>query len=153
MFSLYNLAIRDFRVRNIFVQINAVPYLHFTHSALMHEHNARNDRSMLLSVCRQALVCTEDNILNTLVKDLSYMLDSSRCMDADCFAEACIRFNKLEDLGDSKYALASIARSDPMPNLYSSANISDGAVLIKSNSPTITRRWQVFIGLSSSTHS
>ncbi len=49
------------------------------------------------------------------------MMDSSRRMDAGYFAEAYIRFNRLEDLGDSKCVLASIMSCDPKPDFHSSA--------------------------------
>ncbi len=61
----------------------------------MREHDAKNDRSVLLSACRRALVCTEDNTLNGLAKELSYMLDLSRRMDFSCFAEAHIKMEQL----------------------------------------------------------
>lgn len=95
----------DPRVRYIFVQIGIIPYLHLTHSALMHERDAKNDRSMLLSACRKALVCTEESVINSLGKDLSYMLDSSRRSDAGCFVEAHVRFDQLDNLtGYQMYA-------------------------------------------------
>ncbi len=138
--------------RYIFIEhVHAVPYLHLTHSALMHEHNANNDRTMLLSSCRQALVCTEDNIIHGWAKDLSYMLDPLRCMDVGCFVEASILFQQLDEFGrGNMYAFAFIARHDPTSNFHSSAIISNGAVLVKLNSPMITEGWLLGIGTGSS---
>lgn len=149
LYSIYNLAINNFAVRYIFIEhVHAVPYLHLTHSALMHEHNAKNDRTMLLSACRQALVCTEDNVIHGWAKDLSYMLDPSRRMDLDCFVEAKILFQQLDNFGeDVMYGVTFFARHDPMSHLYSSENISnsDGAVLLKLNPPMNTECWLIGI--------
>lgn len=121
----------------------------------MHEHNAKNDRTMLLSACRQALLCTEDNIIHGWAKDLSYMLDPSRRIDVGCFAEAAILLQRLGDFeAGNMYALAFSARHDPMSHLNSSENISisDGTVLLKLNSPMNTECWLLGIGQSSSLH-
>lgn len=61
----------------------------------MREKNPNNDRLMLLSACRQAMVCTEENIIHGWAKDLSYMLDPLRSADGAIFAEAVIRWERL----------------------------------------------------------
>lgn len=95
MCSLYKLASDDIRIRNLFVEIGADPFLHLVHGALMRESNAKNDRLMLLSACRQAMVCTEENAIHGVAKDLTYMLDPMRSADPACYAEAYIRWEQL----------------------------------------------------------
>ncbi len=95
MCSLYELAANDIRIRNLFVEIGAEPFLLLVHGALMRENNANNDRLMLLSACRQAMVCVEENIIHGLAKDLIYMLDPTRNTDDVCWAEACLRWQLL----------------------------------------------------------
>lgn len=98
MCSLYELACHDIRIRDLFVEIGADPFLHLVHSALMHDDSANNDRLMLLSACRQAMVCTEENIIHGLAKELSYMLDPMRSMESAIYAEATIRWQRLESV-------------------------------------------------------
>lgn len=98
MRSLFHLAIHDDRVRNIFIQIGADPFLHLIHRNLMRENDAKNDRLMLLSACRRAMVCTEENIINGFAKDLSNMLDPAQNPDAVCLAEASIRWVRLQSV-------------------------------------------------------
>lgn len=98
MCSLYALASCDIRVRNIFVEIGADPFLHFVHSTLMRENNAKNDCLMLLSACRRAMVCTEENIIHGCAKELTYMVDPMRSTDSVIYAEATIRWERLESI-------------------------------------------------------
>lgn len=95
MRGLYELASRDIRVRDIFVKIGADPFLHLVHSTLMRENCAKNDRLMLLSACRQAMVCTEENLIHGWAKDYVYMLDPTRSADGVSYAEAGIRWERL----------------------------------------------------------
>lgn len=72
-------------------------------------------------------------------------------MDFDCFAEAKILLERLDYFGeDVMYGVTFFARHDPMSHLYSSENISnsDGAVLLKLNSPMNTEGWLIGIGQS-----
>ncbi len=95
MRGLYELASRDIRVRDIFVMIGADPFLNLLHSILMRENSANNDRLMLLNACRQAMVCTEENLINSWAKDLVCMLDPMRSSVCVSYAEACIRWERL----------------------------------------------------------
>ncbi len=98
MHNLYELASHDIRVREIFVHIGADPFLQVVHNALMHEHDTRHDRRMLLIACRRAMVCTEENVIHGLAKEVSYMLDASRTTDATTFAEAVVRCVQLDSV-------------------------------------------------------
>lgn len=95
MCSLYQLASNDTRVRDLFVEIGADQFLHIVHSALMRENNANNDRLMLLSACRQAMVCTEENLIHGWAKELTYMADALQSADGDIYAEATILWERL----------------------------------------------------------
>ncbi len=98
MCSLYELASHDIRLRSLFVEIAADPFLHLVHSILMRENDARNDHLMLLSACRQAMVYTEENIIHGLTMELSYMLDPTRSVESTIYAEATIRWQRLESV-------------------------------------------------------
>ncbi len=95
MCSLYQLASNDTRVRDLFVEIGADTFLHVVHNALMRETSAKNDRLMLLSACRKAMVCTEENLIHGLAKELTYMLDAMRSSDGVIYAEATCRLERL----------------------------------------------------------
>lgn len=95
MCSLYQLASNDTRVRDLFVEIGADTFLHVVHSALMRETSAKNDRLMLLSACRKAMVCTEENLIHGWAKELTFMLDPMRSSDAAIYAEAIMRWERL----------------------------------------------------------
>lgn len=95
MCSLYQLAFNDDRIRSLFVEIGADQFLHVVHSALMRENNANNDRLMLLSACRQAMVCTEENLIHDLAKELTYLVDPKRSADDVIYAEAIVRWERL----------------------------------------------------------
>ncbi len=101
MCSLYKLASEDIRVRNLFVEIGADPFLHLVHRALMWENSANNDRLMLLSACQRAMVCTEENIIHGVAKELTYMLDQMRSADGIIHAEATIRWLQLDSVGSN----------------------------------------------------
>ncbi len=88
MVSLYTLVTKDTRLRHFFVHIGAYPYLSFMQYSIKRQHDRRNDNSMLLSACRQALVSIEENAINDVGKELSYMLKQSCQVTAPCFAEA-----------------------------------------------------------------
>lgn len=98
MCSLYELASGDIRVRNIFIAIGADPFLHLVHRNLMRENDAKNDRLMLLNACRQAMVCTEENIIHGLANDILYLLDPMRSADGVSLAEASLRIEKLDSV-------------------------------------------------------
>ncbi len=99
MRSLYELASRDLRVREIFVKLGADPFLNLIHHILMREHNANKDRLMLLSACRRAMVCTEDNIIHGLAKELLYLSDPIRSADSIRRAELAILWGQLASAG------------------------------------------------------
>lgn len=99
MRSLYKLVTHDVRVREVFVNIGADTFLHIVHNALMRENDAKNDRLMLLNACRQAMVCTEENIIHGLGKEMSYMYDPKRPPDGVRFAEAFLRWQRLYSVG------------------------------------------------------
>ncbi len=98
MRSLYELTSNDIRIRNLFVEIGADQFLHVIHGALMRENSAKNDRLMLLSACRKAMVCTEENVIHGLAKDLTYMVDPKRSVDGVIYAEAKICWQRLWDV-------------------------------------------------------
>lgn len=102
MRGLYELASRDIRVRDIFVKIGADPFLHFLHNILMRENSANHDHLMLLSACRRAMVCTEENTIHSLAKNLVYMLDPMQSMDRIIYAEACIQWQHLCSVAEGR---------------------------------------------------
>lgn len=98
MHSLCQLATYNTRIRKVFVEIGADPFLHLVHNILMRENDAKNDRLMLLSACRRAMVCTEENIIHGLGKGLLYLLDPTRSADSVGYTEAVLRWLKLNSL-------------------------------------------------------